>query len=109
MTKNPLNSPFWVVLPYNPQNLQPGSTRGSQYLVLQTRTAQPDGVVERVKTGVPLFYSKPEAFEEAKRQALQSRDIPVVLEVIAFVELPQDVKMITKTFNEDGEIRAEQS
>ena len=108
MTKNPLNSPFWVVLPYNPNNLQPGQTRGSQYLILSTRTALPDGVVERVKTGIPLFYSKPEAFDEAKRMAIQSRDIPVILEVIAFIELPQDVKMVVKTFNADGETKAEQ-
>lgn len=106
--KNPLNSPFWVVLPYNPNNLQPGTTRGSQYLILQTRQAQPDGVIERVKVGVPLFYSRPEAFDEARRMALQSRDVPIVCEVIAFIELPQDVKVVTKTFTAEGEIKVEQ-
>ena len=104
--KTTIVAPFWVVLPYNVENLQPGKTRGTQFLVLQTRTPMPDGVVERVKVQLPLFYSKPEAFEEAKRMAVSSRDTPVICEVIAFVELPQDVKLVIKSFNEDGETKA---
>lgn len=107
-TKNPLNAPFWVVLPYNQANLQPGQARGSQMLILQTRTAMPDGVVERIKVGIPLFFSKPEAFEEARRMAMATRDTPIICEVISYVEIPLDVRMVVKSFTPDGEIRAEQ-
>ncbi|MCI0562400.1 MAG: hypothetical protein MN733_28270 [Nitrososphaera sp.] len=106
--KNPLTAPFWVVLPYNQANLQPGTTRGSQMLILQTRSALPDGVVERIKIGVPMFFSKPEAFEEARRMAMASRDIPIVCEMISYMEIPLDVRVVVKSFTPDGEIKAEQ-
>lgn len=104
--KNHLGSPFWVVLPFNRSQIAPGAARGTYYLYLSTRMPNSNGEVEHLKVGVPLFYSKPEALDEARRMALQSRDTPVICEMVAFVELPQDVKMVVKTFNEEGETKA---
>lgn len=108
MSKGGVSQPFWVVLPYNPENIQSGPTRGMHTLYLQNRQALPDGVVERLRVGLPLYYSRPEAFEEAKKMAMRSRDTPVICEVVAFVELPQDLKFVLKSFNDDGETKAQE-
>lgn len=102
-------SPFWLVLPYSERNLVNGghgtflliSDRGQIHVPINDRGA------EVRKFGIPIFFSKPDAFEEARRLAMSGKEVPIVCEVLAFVELPRDVKVVTKYFNSDGEIVAE--
>jgi len=101
---------YYFILPFSEKAIQVSNIRGIQFLMLPDKSNNSgnndDGVVRQgvKRVGIPMTTSKQVAMDYARQMALESREVPVICRVIAFVELPKNVTFVEKYFTAEGEI-----